>query len=245
MDSFLANYLYSNDPPFIIFGLSHIVGLVIAILLAVYLPLYAKRHLTERKQNLIGSTLGWLVAGAYLSWAVLEMFAGTFSVKLHLPFHLCRAANLMLPFVMMKKSYRAYEILYFWGLSAMFQASLSPDIYAGFPHYHFIRFWLAHNLMVVAIIYATVVYGMRPTWQSLWRAFGALIIFFLVTIPVNLILDANYFWILKKPPTASLLDYFGPWPWYLLTTTFFALVHFYLVYLPFQLRDKGIRFVRQ
>jgi hypothetical integral membrane protein (TIGR02206 family) len=99
--------------------------------------------------------------------------------------------------------------------------------------------------MVVAIIYATVVYGMRPTWQSLWRAFGALIIFFLVTIPVNLILDANYFWILKKPPTASLLDYFGPWPWYLLTTTFFALVHFYLVYLPFQLGDKGIRFVRQ
>jgi len=103
MDSFLANYLYTNDPPFIIFGLSHILGLVVAILLAVYLPLYAKRHLAERKQNLIGSTLGWLVAGAYLSWAVLEMFAGTFSVKLHLPFHLCRAANLLLPLVMEKE----------------------------------------------------------------------------------------------------------------------------------------------
>ena len=73
IDSSLANYLYSNNPPFIIFGLSHIVGLVIAILLAVYLPFYAKKNLSERKQNLIGSSLGWLVAGAYLSWSVLEI----------------------------------------------------------------------------------------------------------------------------------------------------------------------------
>ena len=87
--------------------------------------------------------------------------------------------------------------------------------------------------MVVAIVYATVVYGMRPTRQSLWRSFGALIIFFLMTIPVNLLLDANYFWILGKPPSASILDYFRPWPWYLLSTAVFALFHFYLLYLPF------------
>jgi len=243
MASSLAEYLYSKDPPFIAFSLSHILGLVIAILLAIFLPIYAKRNLTERKQQLIGSTLGWLVASAYLSWVLLEIVAGTFDPKSHLPFHLCRTANLMLPFVMMKRNYRVYEILYFWGLSAMFQASFSPDIYAGFPHYHFFRFMLAHNLMIVAIVYATVVYGMRPTWQSLWRSFGVLFIFFLGTIPVNLMLGANYFWILRKPSTASLLDYFGPWPWYLFTTAFFALLHFYLVYLPFQLKDRGIRVV--
>ena len=163
MASSLAEYLYSKDPPFIAFSLSHILGLVIAILLAIFLPIYAKRNLTERKQQLIGSTLGWLVASAYLSWVLLEIVAGTFDLKSHLPFHLCRTANLMLPFVMMKRNYRVYEILYFWGLSAMFQASFSPDIYAGFPHYHFFRFMLAHNLMIVAIVYATVVYGMRPS----------------------------------------------------------------------------------
>ena len=121
----------------------------------------------------------------------------------------------------------------------MFQSSFTPDIQVGFPHYHFIRFWLAHNLMVVAIVYASVVYGMRPTWQSFWRSFAALLIFTVITIPVNLLLGANYFWILGKPTTASLLDYFGPWPWYLVSAAVFALIHFYLVYLPFQLKGKG------
>ncbi len=237
----LAEYLYSPHPPFILFGTAHLSGLVIAVILAVALPLYAKRRLSGNHQDLLGRLLGWTVASAYLSWLVLELAAGTFDAAKHLPFHLCRIANLLLPLVMVRKSFRAYEILYFWGLSAMFQSSFTPDIQAGFPHFHFIRFWLAHNLMVVAIVYATVVYGMRPTWQSLWRSFGALIIFFLVTIPVNLLLDANYFWILGKPPTASILDYFGPWPWYLLSTAVFALFHFYIVYLPFQLKDKGAR----
>ena len=237
----LADYLYSQEPPFIIFGTAHLAGLVIAAALAVGLPLFAKRKLTLKQQDKTGTFLGWAVAFAYVSWFLLELAAGTFDLKLHLPFHLCRTANLFLPLVMIWKNYRAYEILYFWGLCAMFQSSFTPDIQAGFPHYHFIRFWLAHNLMVVAIVYATVVYGMRPTWQSLWRSFAALLIFTVITIPINLLLEANYFWILGKPTTASLLDYFGPWPWYLISTAVFALLHFYLVYLPFQLKDKGAR----
>lgn len=159
----LAEYLYSQEPPFILFGTAHLAGLAVAIVLAVWLPRYSRRNLTEPQQYLLGAILGWMVAAAYLSWLILEIMAGTFDVKTHLPFQLCRTANLLLPFLMMKRSYRAYEILYFWGLSGMFQASFTPDIAVSFPHYHFIRFWLGHNLMVVAIVYATVVYGMRPT----------------------------------------------------------------------------------
>ncbi|MFQ6616304.1 MAG: TIGR02206 family membrane protein [Fidelibacterota bacterium] len=227
-----------RDIPFHAFDPYHSFSLVVTIILAIGLPLFAKRRLATKQQHVVGAILGWLVMASYGSWVVLEGIAGTFDPKLHLPFHLCRFANLTLPLVMVKRSYRMYEILYFWGLSAMLQASLTPDIVQGFPHYHFFRFWVAHSLMIVALIYATVVYRMRPTLHSLGKAFLALIVFFLITIPVNILLGANYFWICGKPPVPSLLDYMGPWPWYTLTAAAVALAHFYAVYLPFYVKDR-------
>jgi len=56
---------------------------------------------------------------------------------------------------------------------------------------------------------------------------------------VNLLLDANYFWICGKPVNhigeriPTLLDYMGPWPWYILTGEVVALAHFLLAYSPF------------
>ncbi|MEE9167666.1 MAG: TIGR02206 family membrane protein [Candidatus Neomarinimicrobiota bacterium] len=233
----VSRYLSSGEQ-FEAFGTYHSVSLITAVFLAIWLPLYAKRHLSGKWQYRIGAAMGWIVMVSYVSWPTLELIGGTFDPKLHLPFHLCRFANLTLPLVMVKRNYRMYEILYFWGLSAMIQASLTPDIVHGFPHYHFFRFWFSHSLMIVALIYATVVYQMRPTFRSLRRAFLALIGFLIVTVPVNIVLGSNYFWICGKPPVASLLDYMGPWPWYLMTAALFALGHFYLVYVPFHVIDR-------
>ena len=66
--------------------------------------------------------------------------------------------------------------------------------------------------------------------KSIFKSFVALLLFFLITIPVNLLLDANYFWICGKPPVGTVLDYFGPWPWYLIVATLLALIHFYFFY---------------
>jgi hypothetical integral membrane protein (TIGR02206 family) len=92
--------------------------------------------------------------------------------------------------------------------------------------------------MIIALVYATVVYEMRPKIESIKSAFIALNIFLLVAVIANLILDANYFWICGKPPMASLLDYLGPWPWYILVAELVAWVHFILAYAPFYWLDR-------
>lgn len=233
----IRNYLVTAEP-FHLFGSDHLWALVVSIAFTIALPLYARRNLNTRQQHLLGTVIGFIVMSNYLAWVLLEFLAGTFDVTKHLPLHLCRFANLAVILVMWKKNYRMYEILYFWGLSGILQGSITPDISFGFPHFHYFRFFIGHNGLVLAIIYATVVYGMRPTYKSIWKALIALNVFLVVALIANLILDANYFWIMGKPPVPSLLDYMGPWPWYILTGEFVALVHFGAAYLPIAWLNK-------
>ena len=246
MREIVGKYLDTYDP-FILFGTSHIISIFLAIILSIFIPIFAKKKLSEHYQHILGSVIGYAVMSSYILWTFLEIFAGTFDLKLHLPIHLCRMANILLPFVMVSRSYLFYEILYFWGLSGMLQAVITPDIAAGFPHFQFFRFWFAHHGMIIALIYATVVYGMRPSLKSIFKAMFALNLFLLIAIIANILLDANYFWICGKPineigeHVPSLLDYLGPWPWYILVAEFVALAHFLLAYIPFIFIKRGER----
>ena len=206
--------------------------------MAVSIPFISKKFLTEKYQHRIGSFIGLIVVSNYFIWLTLEIIAGTFDIKIHLPFQLCRVANILIPLIMISKSDRIYQIVYFWGMSGVFQGLITPDITNDFPHFHFIRFWVGHNGMIIALVYATVVYEMRPKVESIKSAFIAANLFLLVSLSVNFVLDANYFWICGKPPMPSLLDYLGPWPWYIMAVEFVALLHFLVAYLPFYILSR-------
>lgn len=221
--------MYDESIPFVFLGASHVFSIILFLVLALSIPYLAKKNLNENQQLFLGKIIGVLVLIGYLSWVILEILAGSFNLKLHLPFHLCRTANVLIFVVLFFRSFLAYEIVFFWGLTVI-HAVITPDITQGFPHYHFVRYWLTHQLMIIGIIYATFVYDIRPHKKSIYKSFVALLLFFLITIPVNLLLDANYFWICGKPPVGTVLDYFGPWPWYLVVATLLALIHFYFFY---------------
>ena len=87
MREVVATYLKTYDP-FILFGTSHIISIFVAILLAIFIPIFAKKRLSERHQHILGSVIGYCVMSSYLLWTILEIIAGTFDVKLHLPIHL-------------------------------------------------------------------------------------------------------------------------------------------------------------
>jgi len=225
----IANYIYDETIPFVFMGMDHVISIIVFTILLFTIPYLAKKNLNEDQQYFLGKIIGVLILFGYVSWVILEILAGTFSKTLHLPFHLCRAANILIFIVLFFRSFLPYEIVFFWGLTVI-HAVITPDIAQGFPHYHFIRYWLTHQLMIIGIIYATFVYDIRPHKTSIYKSFVALLLFFLITIPVNLFLDANYFWICGKPPVGTVLDYFGPWPWYLVVATLLALIHFYFFY---------------
>lgn len=229
------------------FGPEHVYAMFVSLLMIILIPWGAKKFLSENKQFVLGQVIGWIVFFNFIIWVALEIIAGTFDYKVHLPIQLCRFTNITLPLVMVWRSYLAYEILFFWGFSGILQATITPDVAAGFPHYQFFRFWIGHQGTILALVYATVVYEIRPTFQSLIRSFMALNVFLMFTIVFNILFDANYFWICGKPvdqlgkKIPTLLDFLGPWPWYILSAELIAIINFLLAYTPFYFITKKSR----
>jgi uncharacterized membrane protein YwaF len=52
----------------------------------------------------------------------------------------------------------------------------------------------------------------------------------------NALSGGNYMLLAERPETASLLDYMGAWPWYILGAALLALAMFALLDIPFRRR---------
>ncbi|GAK52247.1 conserved hypothetical integral membrane protein [Candidatus Moduliflexus flocculans] len=155
-----------------------------------------------------------------------------------LPLHLCSALVWTSAIMLLTRSYRLYEFIYFLGIGGATQALLTPDagIY-GFPHYRWFQTFLAHILIVSSVVYMTAVERYRPTWKSLKRAIIALNIYAAFVGVVNALLGSNYLFIARKPDIPTLLDQLAPWPWYILELEVLALIVFVLLYVPFAFYD--------
>jgi hypothetical integral membrane protein (TIGR02206 family) len=133
-----------------------------------------------------------------------------------------------------------FDLAYFAGFGGASMALITPDLWAPFPSYPSIYYFLAHGGMVVttlAMIWARL--G-RPKPGSLWRSFALVNMFACLVGAFNLLYDTNYMYLCWKPASATLLDLFGPWPVYLLAGEVFALMLFWLMWLPFRPRTRGL-----
>ena len=123
------------------FGLQHWVGTGITVALAVLLPVLLRwRGEPEepgygahghRRVLFIDIGLGPAVrAGVY-----------GLPLQLHLPLHLCGMSVTLGAFMLWFRSYRLYEVLYFWGIGGPLVALLTPDVEQAFPHPVFLLFF--------------------------------------------------------------------------------------------------------
>jgi uncharacterized membrane protein YwaF len=74
---------------------------------------------------------------------------------------------------------------------------------------------------------------MYPRLKGVVITFAWVNVYSIALYGLNLLMDANYFYLVSKPGNASILDLFGPWPLYILVAEMVAMVFFALFYLPF------------
>jgi hypothetical integral membrane protein (TIGR02206 family) len=150
-----------------------------------------------------------------------------------LPLHLCGMSVFLSAIMLMTRSYRIFEVVYFWGLGGATMAILTPDVQFDFPHPVYVTFFTSHALIIVAVCYMMLNYGYRPTAGSLLRTILLTNAYMVLVFPVNLLLNTNYLFLNAKPKGASLLDALGPWPYYIAGMEAVGLAVFVLLYLPF------------
>lgn len=79
----------------------------------------------------------------------------------------------------------------------------------------------------------TWVEGCRPTFRSVLKTMGFLNALLVVALVANAWTGGNYLFVSRKPDNPSLIDFLGPYPWYILSLEGVAVALFSLLYVPF------------
>jgi hypothetical integral membrane protein (TIGR02206 family) len=223
---------FFTDKLFKAWSLAHISALFFFFMLGSFVIYYAKNYCNKDQQLRIGVSIALIPLGGMLIRMSILACLGTFDYKLDLPLHLCRIVAIMAPFIMYYRTKFFLGVLYFWVLVGTLNANLTPDLINGFPHFEYFVYFMIHSGLVIIPIYAIVVYGYKVTWRDMRNTFLLTNLYMFVIHLINLFLGSNYFYTVEKPPVASLLDYMGPWPWYLLLGQGVVLFLMLVVFLP-------------
>lgn len=163
------------------------------------------------------SISGWVLLVSsliYMGWMLLP---GNFHIEESLPLHYSDALRLIAAVALIRRSRWAVAITYYWGLTLNLQALLTPhpNMLIG-PSVGFVLYWWLHILVFLAPLALIWGLGNRVGWRDFAVAYGAALGWAGFAMTANAALDTNYGFLNRLPDGASLLDFLGPWPLYVL-----------------------------
>ena len=226
--------------PFELFGTVHLITIAVVILTSILLPKFYKNKSDYQISMMKKIIAGVIVAHVIISpYKDLYLLANPYDWRETIPLHMCDLSEIFLVWFLLGGPRILYICAFFWGLGGATMAILTPDI----SHHDldYIFFMVGHGMIVVGIMYATVTLGNRPYAKDIVTVS---LITALVLLPIvygiNLLLGepANFWYLMTKPAGASLMDMFPEPPYHLIVTTPIAIAVFYLIYLPYFLKDR-------
>jgi hypothetical integral membrane protein (TIGR02206 family) len=195
------------------YGTSHLAVIVVLLVGAVLLV-----RLARARPGLPADRLGRAVALTILlvmvPLQVLYLTPAYWSLQHTLPLNLCDLAWMVSAYALWTHRRWAVALTYYWGLTLSTQAVITPDLAEDFPDPSFVLFWGMHLLIVWSAVYVTWGLRLTPDWRSYRTAFALTGIWAATALGFNQVAGTNYGYLSAKPPTESILDLLGPWPWY-------------------------------
>jgi hypothetical integral membrane protein (TIGR02206 family) len=221
----------STDQYFRLFGASHLIILACIVALPAILAAAARRKISLRRSLRIA--LATALSANAVVWYGYLAARHWLTFPDGLPLELCDATLCVAVFALFTLNATAFDLAYYGALAGTSMAVLTPDLWERFPSFSTIQFFIAHGLVIVGVLYLIWSREARPRAGSIWRAMLGLNTFAIFTGTFDWIFRTNYMYLRAKPDNPSLLDYLGPWPWYIAATEIVALALFTLLYVPF------------
>jgi hypothetical integral membrane protein (TIGR02206 family) len=234
MDPYLG--LYPTGAPFQLFSAEHTLALL--VILAANLGIVAGLRGGQRPRLLEAIRFGLIALSIVnqVAWNWWQASVGIWSLAYSLPLQVCTLSEALCVVMLLTRSRRLYNLLFFWCLAGAGNGLITPDLLTySYPHFKYWIFFSAHGANVTTIVFMTVAYGFRPYWRTIWQAALATNVYLLAMLPINALTGGNYMYVARVPEFPSLIDYMGPWPWYILGLEAIGVVSFVLVYAPFAL----------
>jgi hypothetical integral membrane protein (TIGR02206 family) len=227
----------STGDPFSLFCTAHLVTLAVLVLLN-------GSFLLLRRPGCGAARTAFRYAAAFLLLgveALSQLWAlsnDEWTVRTMLPFQLCSVSQYLGAVMLLTRSRRLYELVYFIGIGGALPALLTPDLgIYNFPHFRFWEYTVSHVLIVSAPLYLTLAEGYRPRPGSPVRVLAVLNLYMVLIGLFNYLVGSNYLFLSDKPMGPTLFDVLGPWPWYIASLEVGAVLVVLLLYSPFALRD--------
>lgn len=204
------------DGDFVKFGLLHLLALVVFAVGCVGFVWLG------RQQRAAGGTrfsrqLAVAICVFTIPMQILQFLPSEWSLRTSLPLQVCDFAWMVAVYALWTHRPWAVATNFFWGLTLTVQGIITPDLVSGVLEPRFWMFWGMHWLIVWSAVYLVWGLGLRPTWRDYRITVAITLVWFVGAFVFNTIADTNYGYVNAKPKGASLLDYLGPWPLYLVT----------------------------
>jgi hypothetical integral membrane protein (TIGR02206 family) len=215
----------------------HLAALATTAALCVALPALARARPGAWTRHLARA-----LAVTLLAWEVayrVALLRGSYDPASDLPLQLTDAATVVAALALWSPRPLLFELTYFWGLTAALQAALTPGLETDerFPSFFYWHYFITHCGAVVAALFLAFGERLTPRPGAITRMLLATAAWASVAAAANVVTGGNYMFLRERPDTASLLDYMGPWPWYILSAALLAVALFALLDLPFRARS--------
>ena len=245
LKDFFINFFGQGDQPeFAIFTVAHLIPILLLIV-AIFL-MYRYRDIL--KQSRYEMNFRYILAFALIIcdmsyyWRLSALPALSNGAVEHLPIGVCAWSVIFCSFMLIGKSQRLFDIVYFWVLGCSVFALLTPTVltYCGPTRFRYYQFWLEHTLTYIAIFYMIFVHNMRPVFRSYIRSASALTVMVIFAAWVNsMIPGANYLYMARPESAPSILDILPPnYALRIMVMMVAITAMFGLAYLPWYIKDK-------
>ena len=211
---------------------AHLAALAATASAAIALTLLVRRRPALRDP--VRAALAAVLLGGVTAYLVAESQSGPLSVWDFLPFHLCDFAIFVAAFALVSESRAATEVVWSWSLSGTVLAMVTPDVSGVFPEWRWLVYFTMHGAVVVSAVVLVLGLGLRPRPGAPWRVFGWTLLYAAVVAAIDWAFGANFLYLRAKPAEPTPLDWFGPWPLYIVVAALIGLALFHLLMLPFR-----------